>query len=178
MKRNGLLTRFAHRFRRDDGNATIEFVILFPAILMLFLSAFEVGIFLTRSVLLDRALDLNVRALRLGHLNPATHDELKRRVCEDSLIFQDCPNAVSLELRPISNSSWDLPMGRIPCVDRNEDIQPAVEFNTGGDNEIMLVRACAVLDPFFGTTPFVINLPRDESGGMAIASMSTFVNEP
>ncbi|GGD40977.1 TadE/TadG family type IV pilus assembly protein [Sinisalibacter lacisalsi] len=165
-------------FKREDGSATIEFVILFPAILTLFFSAFEVSIYLTRSVMLERAVDLNVRLLRLGTLEPATQDELKRRICEDTLIFRDCPNAIMVELREISTDSWQMPDTGLVCVDREEEVQPAVTFNFGRRNEVMLVRACAVLNPFFGTTPFVMDLPRDPSGGHMITAVSTFVNEP
>ena len=163
----------------EDGNATIEFVILFPAIMTIFLSSFEVGIYLTRAVLLDRALDLNVRLLRLGSLDPATSDNLKQRVCTDALIFKDCPSAITIELTEVDTTTWNLPSGRMTCVDRNnEDIEPVVTFNTGALNDLMLVRACTVLDPFFGTTPFVMQLPLDASGGYIVAAASTFVNEP
>ena len=179
MKITQRIKALGRRFLREEtGNATIEFVLLFPAIMWLFFSAVEVGIHLTRGVMLDRALDLNVRALRLGALDPATHDELKRRVCEDALIFKDCPNAVIIELTPISRTNWNLPSGRATCVNRADDIQPAIEFNMGGENEIMLVRACAVLNPFFGTSKLVMQLPQDASGGVVIAAASTFVNEP
>lgn len=163
---------------KDDGNATIEFIILFPAIMTIFLSAFEVSIYLTRSVLLDRAVDLNVRTLRLGALDPATDEELKRRVCDDALIFDDCMNSMMLELTRISTATWALPATNVSCVQRDEDIQPAVEFDIGGVNDVMLVRACAVLDPFFGSTPLVMKLPLDASGGVQLIAASTFVNEP
>lgn len=175
----------------DDGNATIEFVILFPMIMFIFLSSFEVSIYLTRAVLLDRALDLNVRLLRLGSLtvegwNPDDgqptseqyQTEFKKRVCEDALIFKDCPNAISIELTRVSTDTWDLPQGRMVCVDRSEEVQPAVEFSLSGQNDLMLVRACTVLDPFFGTTPYVMELPLDHTGGYIVAAASTFVNEP
>jgi len=162
----------------DEGNATIEFVILFPLIMFIFFSSFEVSIYLTRAVLLDRALDLNVRLLRLGSLEPATSEELKARVCEDALIFADCPNAIMIELTEVSTETWNLPAGNMVCVDRDEDIQPVVEFDFGGLNDLMLVRACTVLDPFFGTTPYVMELPVDDTGGYIVAAASTFVNEP
>lgn len=173
------IKRHARRFLREEsGTATIEFVLLFPAIMWLFFTAVEVGVHLTRAVMLERALDLNVRALRLGTLEPATHDELKRRVCEDTLILNDCPNAVIIELTPISRNNWSLPSGAATCVDRTEEIEPVIEFNLGAENEIMLVRACAVLDPFFGASKLVMKLPQDASGGVVIAAASTFVNEP
>lgn len=172
------IKRLARALRRDDGSATIEFVILFPAIMTLFLSAFEVSIYLTRAVLLDRALDLNVRTLRLGTLQPATQEELKRRVCNDALIFKDCMNVVSIELTPISTATWTMPSTSVTCVDRDAAIQPVVAFSLGAVNDVMLVRACAVVDPFFGTTPLVMDLPLDPSGGYVVAAVSTFVNEP
>ena len=162
----------------EDGTATIEFVILFPAIMTIFLSSFEMSIYLTRSVLLDRALDLNVRLLRLGTLDPMTQEELQRRVCNDALIFSDCPNAIMIELTEISTASWNLPAAQMTCVNRDEEIQPVVAFDFGGLNDLMLVRACTVLDPFFGTTPLVMDLPLDPSGGYTVAAASTFVNEP
>ena len=173
-----LIKRLKRAATGDDGSASIEFVILFPAIMTIFLSSFEVSIYLTRAVLLDRALDLNVRLLRLGSLEPATSEELKTRVCNDALIFKNCPNAIMIELTEISTASWNLPAAQMTCVNRDEEIQPVVAFDFGGLNDLMLVRACTVLDPFFGTTPLVMGLPLDASGGYTVAAASTFVNEP
>lgn len=173
-----IFRRLRQAVAREDGTATIEFVILFPAIMTIFLSAFEVSIYLTRSVLLDRALDLNVRDLRLGALNPATQAQLKKQVCNDALIFKDCVNNMTIELTRVSTATWDLPSTNIACVDRNEEIQPSVEFTLGGSNDVMIVRACAVLNPFFATTNLVMGMPLDPSGGEQLIAMSTFVNEP
>ena len=172
-----LIKRAANAVRGEDGTATIEFVILFPAIMTIFLSSFEMSIYLTRSVLLDRALDLNVRLLRLGTLDPMTQEELQRRVCNDALIFNDCPSAIMIELTEIPTTTWALPQPNMTCVNRDEEIDPP-EFATGGLNDLMLVRACTVLDPFFGTTPLVMDLPLDHTGGYTVAAASTFVNEP
>lgn len=179
-----LIKRLARAALGEDGTATIEFVIIFPAIMTIFLSSFEVSIYLTRAVLLDRALDMNVRLLRLGSLQPVMTDnlpdEFKLRVCNDALIFADCPDAVMIELTEIPTDSWALPNPNLTCVDRAKpsDMQPPVTFNPGGVNDLMLVRACTVLDPFFGTTPLVMNLPLDHTGGYVVASASTYVNEP
>lgn len=176
----GLVRRLKRAVTGDGGNATIEFVILFPAIMTIFLSAFEVGIFLTRTVMLDRGIDTSVRTLRLGRLNPATPEELKRQVCAGSMIISDCMNVMKIELTKVPTDTWALPAGNTSCVDRTEEIQPVLDENLelGQANDIMIVRACAVLDPFFGTTPLVMDMPLDASGGYQIISASTFVNEP
>lgn len=179
-KKNNVFRRLRQAVTREDGSATIEFVILFPAIMTIFLSAFEVSIFLTRSVMLDRAIDLNVRTLRLGKLDPQTHSELKRRVCDDALIFDDCMDSMKIELTKVPMDTWALPAGNVTCVDRTEEIEPVLDdsVDVGLANEVMIVRACAVLDPFFGTTPLVMDLPLDISGGYHIIAASTYVNEP
>ncbi len=165
--------------REENGSATIEFVILFPLFMMLFLSSIEVGVYLTRSVLLERALDLNVRALRLGQLDQDNaYNELKSRVCKDALIFKGCPDTVLIELTPIPRDTWALPTDGIACVDRSQPDNKPDDFELGAGGQIMLVRACAVLDPFFGTTPLVMDLPKDATGGVSIVAASTYVNEP
>ena len=168
----------ARWFRREDGTATIEFVLIFPLLMYIFLSSIEVGVYLMRSVLLDRAVDINVRALRLGTLSPMTSAELRARICADALVLKNCETSMTIELVPISTTSWSFPPPQVTCVNRDSEIDPVVTFNPGNQNEIMLVRACVIADPFFNTTPLVMDLPLDASGGYAIASVSTFVNEP
>jgi len=88
-------------WRRENGNATIEFALLFPAFVTLFLVVVETGLLLTRGVMLDRAVDMSMRDLRLGTLNPMTHDNLKDDICNNSVIIPNCVNTLLLELRPI-----------------------------------------------------------------------------
>lgn len=165
--------------RRDEGNATIEFVILFPAIMTLFLSSFEVSVMLLRSVLLEKSLDTTVRELRLGIFDPATAEDLKQTLCDRAPILPACSETMKVELVVVPTHSWDLPTGNIKCVDKNANINPATTVNFGIANDLMVVRACAKVDPFFATTPWVINLlPLDTSGEYAVVASSTFVNEP
>lgn len=173
-----VLGGLARGVRREDGTATIEFVLLFPAFMTLFLSAFEMSLYLARATLLERAVDLNVRALRLGSLEPATSDELKSRICDDSMILPNCDDNIMVELTNVSPNAWNLPSTGITCADRDEEIQPAVDFEFGRLNDLMMVRVCVVVDPFFGSTPYVMNLPKDSTGGFTLTAMSTFVNEP
>lgn len=174
------LKRLFQRLRDDvRGNATLEFVMMFPIFIIVFLSAFEGGIMMTRHVMLERSLDLAVRDLRLGTWNPPTHQELKDKVCSKALVIPDCGNAVLLELRPVSTVTWQPLQGGATCVDRDEAIQPVTTFVSGGSSEMMLVRACAVFDPVFISTGIGLRLPTvDDRGGYALVATSAFVNEP
>lgn len=163
---------------REDGNATIEFALIFPVIISLFLMAFELGLLLTRGVMLDRAVDMSMRDLRLGNLTPTNHAELKNRICDRALIIPDCQNVVLIELRPIADDTWE-PLGTdVTCVDREEEIDPVVEFEIGSKHEMMLVRVCALFDPFFPTTGLAAQMKLDNSGAYALVAASAYVNEP
>ncbi|RME15902.1 MAG: pilus assembly protein [Alphaproteobacteria bacterium] len=172
------LRGLGRRFGGEGGNASLEFVILFPVIMTVFLSAFEVSVYLARQALLDRALDLAVRDLRLGQLDPPTQEELKRRVCNGGMIFSDCMNTMTIELIRVSPDTWEVPETGVTCVNRDEEIAPVVDFTLGQANDVMIVRACYVTDPFFATTPMVMDLPVDGTGAVQIVSASTYVNEP
>jgi TadE-like protein len=162
----------------EAGNATVEFVILFPVFITLLISSFEVGLLLTRQVLLERGVDLAVRDLRLGLMVNPTPASLKTAVCAYASPLADCDSGVSIELRPISKATWSLPSGIVQCIDRNEEINPDLAFDTGTENELMLVRACLVIDPVFATSAIAAQMPKDASGGYQIYSSSIFVNEP
>lgn len=163
---------------RSDGNATIEFVILFPALMTIFLMAVELGVLLARGVMLDRAVDIAVRELRLGRLNPMTHDGLKAEICSNSVIIPNCDSVTLLELRPVSTTTWAELNTAATCVDRTEEVQPVLEFDSGATNEMMLVIACSVFDPFFPTTGLAAKMRLDPSGAYALVSSSAYVNEP
>lgn len=175
----GKTKKIRQALKREEGNATIEFVILFPAIMTLFLSSFEVSVLLLRSVLLEKSLDTTVREMRLGVVNPQTGEQLKQQLCARAPILPECSETMKVELVVVPTSTWTLPTGRIKCVDKDASINPAVTANFGVANDLMVVRACAKVDPFFATTPWVMDLlPLDTTGQYAVVAASTFVNEP
>lgn len=178
MGRLNLIRNLRRDLAREDGNATIEFVLLFPAIMTLFLMSFETGLHMTRGVMLDRGVDIAMRELRLGTLDPMTHAQLKTTICDNSVIIPDCEESVLIELRPIDTTTWS-PLGTdATCVDRAEDIQPVLDFEAGLSNELMLVRVCAVFDPFFPTAQLASQMELDDTGAYALVATSAYVNEP
>ncbi len=165
-------------WRREDGTATMEFVIVFPVVVMTLLVGVEAGVMMTRQAMLERALDIAMRDLRLGSMVNPTHDQFKDRLCSNTAGINHCRDNLLLELTPISTDDWALPANPPTCVDRDEEIAPVTEFVAGAGNQLMLVRACFVVDPLFPTTGWGLQLPLDASGGFQMVSASTFVNEP
>ncbi len=165
--------------REEDGaTATIPFVIFLPFFMLLIMSALEMGTLMLRHVMLERALDMSVRDLRLGNWVNPTHAEFKRQVCNRAGVIPDCLNVLLVELRPVSTTTWE-PLSAGPiCVDRAETIQPVTTFDDGVGDEMMLIRACAKFDPIFPTSGLGFQLPKDNTGAYALVSATAFVNEP
>jgi len=169
---------FRRMMREEDGTATIPFVMFVPFFLILVMSSIEMGMLMIRSVLLDRALDLAVRDLRLGIWQPASSGDLKSRICNYAGILADCDNDLLVELRPVSKITWS-PLSSGPiCVDRSQQVQPLTTFSPGTSNEMMLVRACVKVYPLFPTSGFGFSLTKDATGAYALVAASAFVNEP
>jgi Flp pilus assembly protein TadG len=173
--RPGRLRRW---LRRENGNSTIEFVIIFPIFMTIFISTFEAGMMMVRQVMLDRATDISVRALRLGSWATPTHEQLKRNICGLAAILPDCMNSVLVELRPVSTTTWTPLPANPTCIDRDAIIQPVTTFDGGQQNEMMLVRVCVLVKPMFPTTGLGLRLPEEGEDYYSLVSTSAFVNEP
>ena len=170
--------RLARALRDEGGQASIEFVIVFPLFVMIMLVGIEAGMMLSRHAMLERAVDISVRNLRLGHWPEPTHQQLRDEICTHTGIIPNCGEALLLELTPVDTATWQMPAQPPACVDRAEDMEPVTDFIEGAGNQVMLVRACLVVDPFFPTTPLGLQLPLDASGGFQMVSLASFVNEP
>lgn len=169
----------ARRFARDEsGAASIEFVMTVPFLMLIFTAAFESGLFMTRSILLEQAVDLTMRELRLGHYPLPDADLLKTEICSRTVIFNGCEDAISIEMTRINTATWALPTTGIACTNRVEDIQPVTQLQIGQQNDIMLVRACVVQDAIFPTTGLGLKMAQDEEGGYFVTSVAAFVTEP
>lgn len=164
--------------RDESGSATIPFVMMMPMFIILVLSSLEMGMVMIRHVMLERALDMSVRELRLGLWVNPTNQQLKSRICNYAGLIPNCNNALLVELRPVSKTTWQ-PLSSGPvCVDRALAVQPVTEFVAGGSNEMMLIRACAKFVPMFPLTGLGFNLPKDSTGAYALVAATAFVNEP
>lgn len=173
------LYRKLRRFRRQEkGTAAVEFSIVFPIVLFLFLWAVELGLLMTKQVMLEFAMDVAMRELRLGQMENPDSDSLKERICDNAKIIATCRDTIMIEMNPIDTATWEMPTIPVTCRDREEEVQPVVSFNAGMENEIMLVRACVIVEPLFPGTGIGAMLDKDALGGYGMAAISAFVNEP
>lgn len=170
------LRRFA---RREEGHATIEFAIVFPAMLFLLLSGVELGMISLQHSMLERAMDQTVRDIRLSTGAAPQHNEIKDLLCERTGYISNCSDSMLLEMVKVDPRAWTAVAATAACIDKSEDVQPKTTFkNDAKENELMILRACAKVDPVFPTTWLGANLVKDGAGQFAITAMSAFVQEP
>lgn len=174
--------------REEDGNMTVEFVVVLPLIFSIFMMSFESGLLMMRSVMLERAVDMTMRELRLGQIPNPTSDELKTRICNRTVIINDCNASTRIEMIPVNMAAWNMPTAAPGCVDRTQALQPSETYNPGGQHELMLARFCVLQKAMFPTLglgdQFVgigEGLTGNQPGGFGeygLIVMSSFVNEP
>jgi len=180
MKR--LLTKLGHMipasWRREDGTATMEFVLVVPIIMMIFMASFESGLLMTRSIMLEQSVDMVMRELRLGHYPSATNRTLAKEICSRTVIFSDCDNNIKIEMNRVSTVAWDIP--RVPnrCINRRSPIEPVLLMTPGQQNDLMLIRVCVMLPAMFPGSGIALNMHLDADGQYGLIARTAFVTEP
>jgi Flp pilus assembly protein TadG len=175
-----------HRFLKDDrGTASIEFLLVFPIIFLVFTASFESSMYMARYIMFDRSVDLVVRQLRLGNYASITHQQMKERICKGGVMaasLADCTNKMRIWMQPVNTANFDMNAPAVTCVDKADEINiaepPANEFAAGTDNDIMLLRICLKEWPMFPTSGISVKMPTQDDGSVAMIVTSVFVNEP
>lgn len=176
------LAQLLRRFRRnEEGSILVEFVIFFPLLLLILLTTIELGLIQMRGSMLERALDLTVRELRLGTGVAVSHNEIRDDVCARAGFIDDCETQMRLELVQLDPFDWTDTVSEIPdCVDTidADAINPVSQFENGQSNELMFVRACIKFNPFMPTWGLGAAMPKDDDGRIKLYAASAFVQEP
>jgi len=172
---SSLFGRFS---RSEEGSGTVEFAITFPAMLFFMLSGVELGFVTLHHSMLERAMDIVVRDIRLTTGAAPQHDKIKKMICAEAGFISNCNDNLHLEMIQIDPDNWaDIP-DEATCTDKSEEVSPVVFFENGLENELMILRACAKIDPVFPTTGLGNNVVKDGAGQYSLISISAFVQEP
>jgi len=171
-------TRFVAFGKEEKGSATLDFVIALPMVAFYFGSAYEGGVLSMRNVVLQHAVDATVRQVRIGQIPFATHENLTETICEYGSIIPDCDQNLRLEMVRIDPRNWVEPASDVACVDREDQGNPVINFNPGLNNELMVLRVCALFDPMMPTTGLGKEIPKKSGGAYALVATSSYVMEP
>lgn len=175
------LRRHIRRFvRGEEATATIEFVFLFPVIMMLFVASFETSMIMTRQVMLERTLDQAVRILRLAQGVSVSTSDIKDSICSNTQFLPNCETLLTVDMRRVDRTTYALPPTDDICASRGEEViaYPSNSFEVGVDNDLMLVRVCMLAERIVPLSGIGLNLTRDSSGALHMMAASIFVNEP
>jgi hypothetical protein len=170
---------FVSYLRNESATATLEFVLVYPFFLFLFLWSVEIGIWMLRATALERGLDFAVREIRLSPANnrPSEADS-KATICEYAGYFENCVSNLKLELRETDPRAFTGLDANVDCHDRKKEVKPAQHFVHGQAHSLMLVRACMIVDPLFPQLALGGTMVNQSDGTMGIYAISTFVQEP
>jgi Flp pilus assembly protein TadG len=175
-----------YRAFRDDekGLIALEFVVLFPVFLIFLMSAIELSMITVRQTMLDRGLDMTMREVRIGTEQNYTHDQVRDRICEGAVVFDDCNKLLRLEMIHSDPRDYTPLPNIVDCVvvlnegEHDETLNPVREFTNGQANQFMIVRACILYEPSFPTSLMALVRQRDAAGRSALVAVSSFTQEP
>lgn len=164
--------------KKEDGSSTFEFLLVLPVAFLFAGATYETGFIGLRDMMLERAVDVTVRDVRVGIISNPTHQNLKERICEEAMIIPDCLNQVKLEMVRKDIRTYVAMDDQPDCVDRAATGAPLLNFTNGGNNELMILRACSLFDPVLPTARIGATVPKQSEGAYALVATSSFVLEP
>ena len=70
--------------------------------------------------------------------------------------------------------------GPVRCIDKMSQVDPstATNYGIGVENEMMIVKVCALVKPMFPASRLGLGMQVDKDGNYALVAVSAFVNEP
>ena len=177
------MNAFSKRFwKSDTGSTTVEFALLFPLFMAFFSSGFEAGLYMVRTVMLERGVDTAIRDVRLGGTELPDLKGLKEEICRDSLVLPNCIESLQIQLEsiPLQPGAINAVSGPVRCIDKLSKADPSTgtNYSVGGENEMMVVKVCALMKPLFPTTSLAMGMRKDPQGNYALVAVTAFVNEP
>ena len=173
------LKRFAARFRRsEDGSASVEFVLYFTVFFMVLAAGVEIAYINLRHAMLERAVDLATRDVRLSTGETPSYESVHAQICEEATVLVDCQNNLRLEMiqidpRNVAGMPYDA-----DCQSASDEPRPVRNFTPGLDNDLMLIKACLKFKPMMPTSEFAQALNVDDQGYAKLIVTSAFVQEP
>lgn len=158
----------------------VEFALVIPLVFTIFMTSVELGIYQLRQVFLDRGVDMTVRLVRLNTGEEYTHADLKTMICDFSGFIENCETQLKLEMSPVDVRTFNGFVGAADCTDASQPVQPNRTFVHGGQNQLMLLRACYKFDPVFASSGlgFEFATNGDDAGMARMVAVTAFVQEP
>lgn len=163
--------------RNEDGTSTIEFMMVLPAAMFFGAASYEVGNVGVRQMMLERAVDVTVREVRIGNMINPTHGSLKQAICDAALIIPNCVANLTLDMERKNPRQWEALSNSGPCINTAADADAVLEWSSVGNNDLMVLRACADVDALIPGNG-IGTLLTGGDGDYDIVATSSYVVEP
>lgn len=173
---------FSKRFSKSEqGSSAVEFAIISPIFIALLFVVIETGWLFLRMTMMDHAMVQASRFVYTGAAQAGMIDSIEMRdfICEKMAIVPEatCQDNLVIDLTRI-DSFQDIPEERAPCIDDDETMQPVVTFNPGDSNEVVVLRACLLIDVLQPWITWAADMPLDDDNRYRMISSLIFLNEP
>jgi hypothetical protein len=173
------LKAVSHRFRKEEeGSMTVEFAIYFTIFFTILTASFEIAYINLRHAMLERAVDVITRDLRLSTGADMDYASVKTAICDAASIIKDCEANLMLEMIEVDPRNVTTVDPNPDCRNAEEEVRPARTFTPGLDNDLMLMRACLKYKPMMPSTQFGKQLNLDSNGYAQLIVNTAFVQEP
>jgi len=73
---------------------------------------------------------------------------------------------------------WVAPDGSVAWVEEAAVGPPVLNLTAGGNNELMILRACVLFEPMLPTSGLGKAIPKESGGSYALVAVSSYVMEP
>jgi hypothetical protein len=178
-----MITRLTHRltrFRKEEAGAvySLEFVVMFPLLLMALAFGIEFTTHANRQFQVDRGLDVTTRAIRLNTATQFTHEDIRDTICANSGGLDECDSKMRLEMIAINPRDFVSLPPMPDCTDTPQPVNPVRGWSLGQQHELMMLRACYKFKPVFGFLGLGQLLGTDSEGYGKMVAISAFVQEP
>ncbi|QUJ75205.1 pilus assembly protein [Sulfitobacter albidus] len=178
-----MITRLKNRFRifrkaENGAVVALEFMIMLPLIFGTFFMGFEMGIYSIRQLMLDRALEVTTRDVRLNTQATFSHDDLRTAICANSGGLDKCDENLKLEMLPMDPRDFTGLPANPDCENIYSNATPVRGWSLGQQHELMILRACYRFKPVFPTTGLGYYLEKNSNGEARMVSITAFVQEP
>ena len=162
------LLRMRGRFCDNiKGAMSIEFVVLFPFVMLIIFFVVEIGILTGRTVMLKRGVSITINDVRLGLYdeqieNGNFRETFRQAVCDNALVISDCFNSLTVYMNAfdaidVANNSAGV-IQSVECRDYTDpnlnDNNSQNEFGTGQSYDVVIVTVCLMANPFYDDTPY------------------------
>lgn len=180
----GVVKTWLRRLRRDQSAvAALQFIVLTPFLVFLFTFATDFGMAMTRSAMLERAVDLESRNVRVGLRAADDYDGIRRGICARTRLISNCLTRVKLEVRAMGYEEWKGLRRDADCESLSTlDVTEPENFDVAGENQLVVIRACAKFEAISPAGGFAQAMLTDGKGGFhrfyQLTATNAYVMEP